>query len=348
MSATAVMGWDLGGAHLKAAVREPDGGLRVFLEPCPLWQGLAELTRAMDRILERSGDVGRHVVTMTGELVDLFPDRASGVTALVTAMRDHLPPEAALSFYARGGACLAPEAALAHPRQVASANWRAGAEAVAAAVPEALVVDVGSTTSDLIPVRDGAVRADGESDATRLAAGELVYTGAVRTPVMAVGGPVPVAGHWVPLAAEWFATMADVHRLRGVLPPGADLGPTADGAPADIPGSARRLARMVGHDADNDDPAPWRRVADYLADRQVRSLADAAFQVESRTPMGPDAPVVGAGVGRFVAADLARRLDRPYRDFLELVPAGRHAGPPDPADCAPAVALAVLAEGGRR
>lgn len=343
MSGDTVIGWDIGGANLKAAALGADGGLRVFLEPCPLHRGQQELPPAMRRILDETGIPHHQVITMTGELADCFPDRAEGVRALVRMAWDLLGDPEGISCYSRDGKWLSPASALARPVEVASANWRATAQVAAASVPEALVVDIGSTTTDLVPVQGGEVRAAGASDDTRLQAGELVYSGVVRTPVMALGGRVPLEGGWVPLTAERFATMADVHRLRGVLPEGADPGPTADEGRADLAGSARRLARMVGRDLDTRGPAPWRPLADYLAERQLRDLLDAAFQVLGRAPLTPEAPVVGAGVGRFLAADLAGRLGRPYLDFGHLVPESGPEPGPAPADCAPAVALALLA-----
>jgi probable H4MPT-linked C1 transfer pathway protein len=152
-------------------------------------------------------------------------------------------------------------------------------------------------------------------------------------------------GAWVPLTAEWFATMADVHRLRGALPPGGESGDTADGGAATPEGSARRLARMVGRDTDPGSLAPWRHLADYLAERQVQALLDAAYQTTSRTPLPPEAPLVGAGIGRFLVRALAERLGRPYRDFNELVPVPESQAGPEPADCAPAVSLALLGKG---
>lgn len=348
MTDETVMGWDIGGAHLKAATVGPEGSVRVFLEACALWRGENELVRAMDRILARSGHVGSHLATMTGELVDLYPDRAQGVRSLVRALQGQLPREADLRLYSRTGALLSPEEALMWPEEAASANWRASAQAVGACLPDALVVDIGSTTSDLVPVQRGELRARGNSDRTRMGHGELLYTGAVRTPVMALGGRVPVAGAWVPLAAEWFATLADVHRLRGELPEGVELGGTADGGPADAEGSARRLARMVGEDADPRDLAPWRRLAAYLGEMQMRQLLDAAWQLTSGADLAPEAPVVGAGVGRFLARTMADRLGRPYRDFDSVVPVHGEARDPCPADCAPSVALALLLKGTRR
>ena len=68
---------------------------------------------------------------------------------------------------------------------IASANWRASAELLAQRLPDAMLVDVGSTTTDLIAVRGGAVAVQGDTDAARLATGAFVYHGVVRTPLCA-------------------------------------------------------------------------------------------------------------------------------------------------------------------
>ena len=79
-------------------------------------------------------------------------------------------------------------------------------------------IDAGTTTTDLVPLEGGAVAARGYSDGERLAEGELVYTGVVRTPVMAVARTAPFDGRMQRIAAERFATMADVWRLWASFP----------------------------------------------------------------------------------------------------------------------------------
>jgi probable H4MPT-linked C1 transfer pathway protein len=342
MSPDAVIGWDLGGAHLKAARLDPAGRVeRVVQLPCALWRGLAELDTALEAAVAALGPGRVHAVTMTGEMVDHFPARREGVARLVGAMRSRLGG-ADLRFYAGTAGFLDADAAVATPRQVASANWMASGELVAARAADALFADIGSTTTDLVVVRAGRVRTRGGDDAERLAAGELVYTGAVRTPVMALASEVPFGGRMVPVVAELFATAADVHRLCGRLPEGADQHPAADGGEKTEAGSARRLARMIGRDAESRPPADWRGLAEWLARAQLHRIEDACDRILSGDPLPAEAPVVIAGVGRFLAADLARRLGRPCLGFASLLPEDS-ADPERVSDCAPAVAVAWLA-----
>jgi probable H4MPT-linked C1 transfer pathway protein len=338
-----VAGWDLGGAHLKVAVAERGRLLEVAQVPCPLWQGLEQLTQSIDQVRPLVETAALHGITMTGELVDLFDNRSQGVARLIETMTQALPGSE-LRFYAGRSGFLSPREAQARPEEVASANWLASASLAAARMEEALFIDIGSTTTDILPIAAGQVEARGLTDATRLICEELVYTGITRTPVMALADAVPFEGARQRLMAEHFATAADVYRLTGQLPEGSDQHPAADGGAKDETGSARRLARMLGRDLESAGMEAWRRLAGYLAERQLQDIQEAAARVLSRGLIGASAPVLGAGIGRFLAAELAARSKRPYRDFAALVE-GDEMVCARAACCAPAAAVALLARG---
>jgi probable H4MPT-linked C1 transfer pathway protein len=308
---------------------------------CPLWQGLSHLETALASVRSAVGKGTLHAITMTAEMVDLFLSREDGVRQLVEALRLGLPG-APLRFFAGSDGFLDASAAANAGVRIASANWLAAAAVAARATGSALLVDVGTTTTDLIPVIVGRVAAEGVHDAGRLVAGELVYTGVVRTAIMALTPRAPFDGEWVPLMAEYFANLADVYRLTGQLPPRADLHPAADGGPKTLVGSARRLARMVGRDLESAPMAAWQDLAGWLAREQARQIGDACDRMLSRPDMPRDAPLIGAGVGRFVLPGIAAARGRSYREFAMLVPTvpGAEAGA---SDCAPAVAVALLA-----
>jgi probable H4MPT-linked C1 transfer pathway protein len=143
--------------------------------------------------------------------------------------------------------------------------------------------------------------------------------------------------------AEFFATTADVHRLTGELPETADQYPAADGGAKTVEGSARRLARMIGRDMESASLDSWRRLAAWLARAQAQRIEDACDRIWSRELLPSDAPVVVAGVGRFIAVELAARRGLRWVDFADLLPAGA-AEPGQIGDCAPAVAVAWLAQ----
>ena len=335
----AIIGWDVGGAHLKAARLEGGRLVGVVQLPCTLWLGLEHLDRALDEALSRMGGADAHAVTMTGELVDLFPERAEGVRALTDLLARRL---GGLRIWAGALGFLRPERARDEARAVASANWLARVAWAARCMPEGLFADIGSTTTDLVPFARGESRHRGATDAERLAESELIYTGAVRTPLMAVAQSIPFRGRPQGVMAEYFATIADAHRVRGALPEGLDLHETADRRGKSAEESAARLARMVGCDLGDATMAEWRSLAEAFALRQLEQLVQAAQRVLSRRDVSSEAPLVGAGAGRFLLRDLAAALGRPYRDFAELVEGASDAREAA-AISAPAAAVALLA-----
>lgn len=336
---TAIIGWDVGGAHLKAARVEGRRLKEAIQLPCTLWLGLEHLDRALNEAIGQLGMAEAHAVTMTGELVDYFPDRAEGVRRLVDFLVERLPRA---RIWAGTLGFLPPERARNEPLAVASANWLASIAWSARRLPQGLFADMGSTTTDLVPFAQRASRHRGVTDAERLAEAELVYTGATRTPLMAVARSIRFAGRMQGVMAEYFATIADAHRLRGVLPGGLDLHDTADRRGKSVEESAARLARMVGCDFGDAPMTEWRALAEAFARRQLEQLVQAAERVLSRGDLDMDAPVVGAGAGRFVLRELAAALGRPYRDFAEIVE-GSDGVREAAAIGAPAAAVALLA-----
>jgi (4-(4-[2-(gamma-L-glutamylamino)ethyl]phenoxymethyl)furan-2-yl)methanamine synthase len=332
-----VIGWDIGGAHLKAA-RVKHGRVEAVVQAAtPLWLGLDSLHAAFDALDAQLGRADHHVITMTGELCDAFPSRREGVAGLAAIAANHLSP-ATPSLYAGRAGFVELGQAGSHAVDIASANWHASAALLALKLPDALFIDIGSTTTDIIPIVGGQVAAVGYTDAERLAAGELIYTGMTRSFVMSLASRAPFGGAWTPLMNEYFASSADVHRILGDLPDGADKMSTADGREKTVEASRARLARMIGREADEgSDLEEWTGLAAWFAEAQIREITDAASLRLSRNDVAVAAPVVAAGVGERLAAEAARRLRRPCLGFSSLI-----SSPAEASHCAPAVAVALL------
>jgi probable H4MPT-linked C1 transfer pathway protein len=145
--------------------------------------------------------------------------------------------------------------------------------------------------------------------------------------------------------AETFAATADVYRRLGVLPPEADQQDTMDGRGKSIKETETRLARMVGLDQTDASSEDWRQLALAFAEAQLSRLARATRRVAEASGLGPQAPIVGCGVGRFLAENLAAHLDRRYLDLAHVMAVGEDND--WISSCAPAVAVALLASGQR-
>ena len=332
-------GWDLGGANIKLAQAEDGRVIAVHQIPCPLVAEPSKFDDAVDEALALCTADATHAVTMTGELSDVFQSRAKGVAYLVAMMAE--ATGAKTRFYSLKSGLVDAENTIAHWPEIASANWHASATLAASLCSDGLFVDVGTTTTDLIPLKDGKAAAKGLTDGDRLTEGELIYGGVVRTPVMAFAQQAPFKGRMQRMAAERFATMADVYRLTGALPDDADPYPTADQRGKSMEESAARLARILGRDAGEADFIAWQALAHYVARRQLDQIEADARELFQREDLAADAPVIGAGCGRFLAHQLAQRLDRPYHDFAEIIDCAAEAQDMA-AVCAPAAAMALL------
>ncbi len=347
-SARLQVGWDIGGAHVKACLLA-DGALRDIAQwPCPLWQGMEHLDGALGLARSRwSTDwhaVLDHAATMTGEMVDLFADRQEGVARIASHLAGSLGPS--LVLFDGEGDWRAPHEAARGWRGIASANWQATARVLAPRVGDAVLVDIGSTTTDLIALRGGRPAVQGTSDAERLESGELVYQGAVRTPLCALAPRVNWRGRSVNVMNEFFATTADVYRLTGELDGAHDQSPPADNGGKDQRATHARLARMVGRDARDASAGEWLALALRWKDAQLAEIHGQLQRVCADAGLPEDAPVIGAGCGSFLAAQLAQRCGRPFRRYAEVaLPAMPADGPlASWADvCAPAVSVALLA-----
>jgi (4-(4-[2-(gamma-L-glutamylamino)ethyl]phenoxymethyl)furan-2-yl)methanamine synthase len=333
-----IIGWDIGGVHLKAVRAENGQIVKAAQYASPLRSGTELLRDALARAHSDMGHGDRNVITMTGELADIFTSRQDGVEQLSLLAERELEN---VSIYAGPSGFVTGTEARRRSSEIASANWHASAAVVARRRKAALFIDVGSTTTDVVPIANGKAMSRGYTDAERLATGELVYTGLVRSFLMATAPRAPLNGVWTSLINENFATMADVHRILGTLPTGVDLMPTADGREKSVSASRVRLARMVGSDADADDKT-WDLLARWFAEAQRRAIADAAMLIMSRCVAVSAGPVIAAGIGVGVVAEVAQRLGlscQRFDELLDVVPEARDAV----CHCAPAAALTALA-----
>jgi probable H4MPT-linked C1 transfer pathway protein len=327
-----VIGLDIGGVNTKAVWRDGDAR-RTVLRPYDVAGDPDALTGVLGAVVAElePEPVELVAVTMTAELSDAFRTKREGVEAVLDAVEAAVPGRV-LALTTAGELVTLAEAR-ARPLDVAAANWVASGLAVAARHPDALMLDVGSTTADVIPIAAGRVAAGGRCDLDRLLSGELVYTGALRTNLAAIAPRVPLRGGWCPVAAELFAISADVHLILGHLAPEAYTCPTPDGRPASVACARERVARLVCADATQLEIGEIQTIAAHLHDEQVRQVEAAARQVGARLEAAA-APVVALGVGAFIARAVAERLGRPLRE-LPWSAAER--------DAAPAAALAELA-----
>ncbi|MBU2602300.1 MAG: H4MPT-linked C1 transfer pathway protein [Actinobacteria bacterium] len=318
-------GWDVGGAHVKAArVVWGVGGIedtQIAVRPFEIWRGPDELPSVLAEVGDELGlqDAHAAAVTMTAELSDAFRTKREGVLFVLAGMEQAFP-HTPLYLLSVTGDFVPAESARRRPLDFAATNWVASALFVAERHPECIMIDVGSTTTDIIPIRGGRIVAEGRTDPSRLTTGELIYTGVLRTNPNTLTETVPVRGRMCRVAAEYFTVMADAYLLLGRLSPEEYTCPTPDGRAASREAAAERLARLVCADREMLRDEEIRTIASYLFELQLHQISIGLLQVLSGLEGAHDLPLVVAGAGSFLAVEVGRRLGLGVVEPAEMLP----------------------------
>ena len=324
---------DIGGANIKVA----DGCGFSASYPFALWKNSDRLENELRRIISESPESDHLIATMTGELADCFETKKEGVSFIVQSLAENVSPDC-FSVYQTSGQFVNASEAIQNWRETAASNWHAFAACAARFLPNqtGIVIDIGSTTTDLIPVQDGAVASDSMTDIERLMSNELVYTGISRTPVCSLIDAVNCNGQRTLVAKELFASTLDAHLLVGNIESSKSNDATADGRPANVHHAAQRLARMLCADLEELDWSTIEALAEQTIQAQINLIKGALQNVKSRFPdCGKGFLVSGSGdwLAKQVLGTDKRRVH-----VLELAKLESRSI----SDCGPAWAVATL------
>jgi (4-(4-[2-(gamma-L-glutamylamino)ethyl]phenoxymethyl)furan-2-yl)methanamine synthase len=328
------LGLDIGGANLKVA--DGHGWARVL--PFELWRNPTGLFAALLELLRSAPEAAGLAITMTGELCDCFRTKADGVRQILDAI-EHIANAREVRVYLVDGRLVLISQAHEMPHLAAASNWHALAQyACRFSVGRAgVLIDVGSTTSDIVPFVDGRPSPIGDNDTARLVAGELVYTGVGRTPVCAITDAIPWQETLCPVAAEFFASTADAYVILGQLPEREDFTGTADGRPLTKQFAKERLGRMICADSSIFNLSDAELVAAHVGRAQCVQLQCALQKVITKMACPPEY-VLLSGAGEFLGRAVADNV----LAAAPIVSLGEKLGPAA-SIAGPAHALAVLA-----
>ena len=313
-----ILGLDIGGANTKAASSD---GLFVESVYLPLWKNspLNEVLRLL--ALQEPQAVA---VVITGELADFFTTKREGISSLTAAVKRAF--SCPVYFWGANGF------AWTDPLEIAAANWAASAALLAREVGDCLFVDMGSTTTDLIPIRGEALA--GKTDFLRLAGGDLVYMGILRTRLDALLPAAWIGGQRVPLAPEFFAIIADARLALGLISEERYSCDTPDGAGKDRVAALRRLARSVCADLEEIGEAAALAIAEQACEGQKRILVAAMKRQAEKHGL---TKMAAAGIGEGLIAEAAAFMGLECMRLSHRYGAGI-------SDVFPAYAVAKLAE----
>jgi probable H4MPT-linked C1 transfer pathway protein len=289
-----IIGIDIGGANTKIA--SADGEI-IELHYIPLWKNTT-LPEALEEIADRL-QPDKVSVVMTGELADCFVDKNAGIDFIMRSVNNAFDSE--IRYIDNRGLFYEESESL---RELAAANWAASANLIGTETGDCIFVDVGSTTSDIIPIKDGKHRA-GFTDYSRLVRSELVYAGTLRTNLAYLLKDVNVAEGKCRVASELFANTADAYLLLGDIGEETYICETADGAGKSRTDAMRRLARVVCADLNEISPEEIYHIAKQVKERQIELLCEAISQVAEINELDR---IVSAGIGEFLIRDAAEIL----------------------------------------
>jgi len=328
------LGLDIGGANIKIA----DGNGFAMQRGFPLWKSPEKLAQTLRTLIADAPPCDHLVATMTGELADCYENKSAGVRAILRSLHEAADGRHTRVYLTDGRLVTIP-VAQRHPLLAAASNWRALASFVGQFAPEgqALLIDCGSTSLDLVPLVNGVPQPKALTDTERLLSGELIYTGVQRSPICAMVKDVPYRNRMCPIAQEVFATMRDVYILLGDMHEDPANRNTADGRPATKKHSRARMARMICLDAEDFNHRDAVKAARTVAESQLRLVAErvaSSFSDISELPK----TVIISGAGEFLLRRVLKQIGLPAKT-LSLA---RRLGSTISV-CAPAHAAAVLA-----
>jgi probable H4MPT-linked C1 transfer pathway protein len=346
MTLVSVIGWDIGGANTKTAFLSTKNGfireLKTAIEYFPVWKDPQNLSSVLCRLKKRiSGSVKLDCVgvTMTAELSDAYRTKREGVNNILARVAQVFPFTPIFVLDAEA-TLRSIEEAKSEPLEVAAANWAATGWMVSQLVKDCIVIDVGSTSTSVIPVIEGAISAAGKTDLEKLMNGELVYTGSLRTNIVAIVNSIPVRGGVARVSSELFAQSGDVHLVLGNITEKEYAVETADGRGKTRTEAMARLARVVCADTEMLTEQEIVQIAKHIYNRQLEQVAEGLSLVYDRVKPRMKGKIVAVvtGLGKgFLARSAAQRVGiDEIIDLSELVRS-------DIATVSTAVGVAVMA-----
>lgn len=328
------LGIDIGGANIKLAMANGYARSEIF----PLWKNPDRLGAELGRLFEEVPGFDAIALTMTGELADCYSTREEGVCRILEQLTSVFPASL-VKVYSVHGTWLSPSAAARSPWDVAASNWHA-LTAMAQRWAEGkngLLIDIGSTTTDIIPFTKSKLQTAAKTDSDRLLQGQLVYTGVRRTPICAMTRSLPLRGEECPVMCELFATMDDAFLINGDVPEDANDCDTADGRPRTVEFARSRMARMVGEDGSTLCQWELQSMATHVIEQQAEQIGKAIRRNLAIGKSTPDLAILSGHADFIATRALAHAQWTP-----QIIKVGELLGD-SIARCAPAYGVAVLA-----
>lgn len=293
-----IMGLDIGGANTDCSIIEIKDkkicSMKNFREYFPMWKDNDKLQLCLKKFCENDQDIDVVCVSMTAELADGYESKKEGITDISKKVMEVFHDKKV--FFVTFDGLKTYEELQKNLLSAAAANWIGTSELIKYIGEDCIFMDIGSTTTDIIPIKNFKEYASGHTDLERLSTGELIYTGMLRTNLASIVHTVPIYGKNTGVSSELFSITADIHCILGNIKEEDYTCNTPDGNSKDIKSCKRRLSRLVCADLDTLNDNEIYKLAEYIQKKQLEQIINGLKQVVNRTQINT-VVIVAIGTG---------------------------------------------------
>ncbi len=321
-----IIGWDIGGANIKAtrvsfntknsSLNEIESLSRFF----PMWDKNRDPLEIIKEINSQLGECCCFAVTMTAELADRFKTKKEGINFIVNLFEDNFTDKSIYYFDYHGRPSQLID--INDLEKLAAANWAVSSLFAAQFLDDFLLLDIGSTTTDIIPVINGELNAAAFTDTGRLHSGELIYLGFLRSNLASFIKKMPFEGKMIEVMNEYFANTADLHLLEGLIEENEYTIPAPDNGDKNLQSAAARIARLISQDLNSADIEQIKLAADYIFQHEIDIIYEKLLQVYSQVDPKLNLPLLANKNAVKLSDELKKRADFnfiPLEDEIEIL-----------------------------
>jgi len=334
------MGWDIGGANTKYCALN-DNTIDCKIKSFELWRTTKEIQKFVSETHKKFSNKYNiiNAISMSGETCDIFPTRDLGVKKILSFFNNQRSDN---YVFSKNEKFIKINKNISSGL-IASMNWLAAATYLKSYNKNIIGIDLGSTTTDILLIKDNQIINKRKNDFTGLTSSELMYTGCLRTPISAIVNKIKIRNKVYNIIPENFASIADIYNVLSVILSKNNYTNSSDNRPKTYYYSMRRLSRIFGFDYSK----PYENTILSLSKKimsihlsQIDYIIN--YHIKDKYPKIKGLKIIGMGVGRELIRIISKKNKWDYQDFMDYVDIKKKKGIIDVSDVVPAFALSHL------
>ncbi len=334
------IGWDIGGANTKYCILN-DNTIDCKIKSCELWRTTKEIQKLISEIHKKFSNKYNiiNAISMSGEMCDIFPTRELGVKQILSFFNNQKSDN---YVFSKNKKFIKINKNISSDL-IASMNWLAVATYLKNFNKNIIGIDLGSTTTDVLLVKNNKIFNKRKNDFTGLSSYELIYTGCLRTPILAIANKIKMRNKFYNVIPENFASIADVYNVLSVIPYKYNYTNSSDNRPKTNYYSMKRLARIFGFDYSKSHKNTILSLSKKIMSIHLSKIDYIInYHIKDKYSTIKDLKIIGIGVGRELVRRICKKNKWDYRDFMDYIDIKKKKGITSVSDVAPAFALSHL------